>query len=145
MIYINNNTAIPEQEIRYMASRSAGPGGQHVNTSSTRVELLFDIDASPSLTDEQKRLVMQRLSNRISKDGILRVVSQETRSQKANRDLAMERFMELLSGALRKPSVRKRTRTPLGSKRRRLEQKRKKSRLKQQRTHREFSATENHE
>jgi len=133
VIRINKQLSIPEQEIRFAASRSAGPGGQHVNTSSTRMELLFDLDKSPSLTSEQKRLIRTRLSNRISKDGILRVVSQQTRSQKTNRDLAVDRFVELMRGALRRVTVRRKTQTPLREKRQRLDQKRKRGRLKQQR------------
>jgi ribosome-associated protein len=75
-----------------------GPGGQNVNKVSSRVTLWFAVVNSPSLSQEQRDLIMSRLATRIGKDGVLRVVSQQTRSQAANRELTMERFVELLLG-----------------------------------------------
>ncbi|HMC82356.1 MAG TPA: aminoacyl-tRNA hydrolase [Candidatus Polarisedimenticolia bacterium] len=95
MIEIRDGLAIREEELRFTASRSGGPGGQNVNKVSTRVTLWFDVAGSPSLTAEQRSLIRSRLATRISKEGVLRVVSQQTRSQAANREAARRgRFEE---------------------------------------------------
>jgi len=96
MIRITDELSIPRDELKFTASRSSGPGGQHVNKASTRVTLGFDVINSPSLTSEQKQLVLDGLATRISKKGILRVISQKTRSQAANKEVALERFIDLL-------------------------------------------------
>ena len=77
---IDATVAIPAAELTFRATRSGGPGGQHVNTSSTRVELTWDIGASPSLTDEQRSRVMRRLAGRIDGSGVLHMASSRTRS-----------------------------------------------------------------
>ncbi|MFW6323787.1 MAG: alternative ribosome rescue aminoacyl-tRNA hydrolase ArfB [Desulfovibrionales bacterium] len=123
MIFINENLLIPENELEFTASRSSGPGGQHVNTSSTRITLRFDIAGSPSLTDHQKKMLMNRLSSRISKKGELILDSQETRSQAENRDRVIARFARLLQNALRRRPVRKRTRPTRAKKEQRLQNK----------------------
>jgi len=110
MIKINDKISIPEDEPVFTASQSSGPGGQNVNKTSTRVTLWFDVANSPSLAPEQKDLVMRRLKTRIGRDGVLRVISQQTRSQAANRELAVGRFVELMQDALRQVPMRKRTR-----------------------------------
>ena len=133
MIRISNKLSIPEEEFKFRASRSSGPGGQHVNKVSTRVTLQFDVTSSPSLTAAQKRRILSKLKTRISKDGVLRVVSQQTRSQAANREAAVERFIELLQQALRRTPPRRKTGLPPAAKRQRLETKRRRSRLKQER------------
>ena len=107
MIRITDQLSIAEDELRFTASRSSGPGGQHVNKASTRVTLRFDLVNSPSLTPDDKQLLLERLSTRISKQGVLRVVSQKTRSQAANRELALERFVEILQQALEHRPERK--------------------------------------
>ncbi|MGA2735691.1 MAG: hypothetical protein ABSG35_24245 [Syntrophobacteraceae bacterium] len=90
---------------------------------SSRITLWFDVVNSPSLSPEQKELISRRLENRISKDGVLRVISQKTRSQAANLELAVERFIELLRNAVKQVLTRKRTRVSREAKLRRLEEK----------------------
>ena len=89
--------------------------------------LWFDVVNSPSLSPEQKELVLSRLKTRIGKDGVLRVISQQTRSQAENKVLAVERFAELLRDALRQAPMRKKTRVSKGTKLRRLEEKKQRS------------------
>ena len=124
---------IPDDELRFVTSRSSGPGGQNVNKVETRVSLLFDLDASPRLSDAQKARLRERLATRINRQGILRVTSQRHRTQKANREAALERFRDLIAAALAEPPRRARTRVPKAAKKRRLEQKRRRSELKRQR------------
>jgi ribosome-associated protein len=134
MIQIRGRIAIPEEELRFIASRSGGPGGQNVNKVSTKVTLLFDVANSPSLSQEHKRIILKRLDARINRDGVLRVVSQRFRSQAANRNGAVERFVELLQDALRPSKPRVRTRIPMAAKERRLSAKRRRGVLKKQRS-----------
>ncbi|MHC1725004.1 MAG: aminoacyl-tRNA hydrolase [Syntrophobacteraceae bacterium] len=103
---------------------------------SNRMTLWFDVGNSPSLSPEQKELILRRLSTRISKEGILRVISQQTRSQLENKELAIERFAELLRDALRQIPERKKTRVSKGAKLRRLEEKKQRGSLKQERSKR---------
>jgi ribosome-associated protein len=128
---------IPEHELTFSASRSGGPGGQHVNKVSSRIELRFDLDASPSLTADQKRRIRARLGARVTKDGVLRVVAATSRSQYANRETAVERFRELIERALRKPKARLETRVPAAEKRRRIDAKKSRGRLKRDRSARD--------
>jgi len=100
---------------------------------SSRVTLWFDVVNFPSLSPEQKELILHRLATRIGKDGFLRVISQQTRSQLENRELAIERFAALLRDALKRVPTRKKTRVSKGAKLRRLEEKRKHSLLKNER------------
>ena len=123
MVIINEHISIPEDELTFTASRSGGPGGQHVNKVSSKITLWFDLANSPSLSFEDKELVASRLGSRIDKDGILHVTSQTTRSQLSNRELATNRFVELLRDALKQVPVRKKTRVSKGAKLRRLEEK----------------------
>ncbi|MGD0596055.1 MAG: alternative ribosome rescue aminoacyl-tRNA hydrolase ArfB [Sedimentisphaerales bacterium] len=133
MIRITDDTVISEGDIVYRFSRSAGPGGQNVNKLNTRVTLLFDIDHSRGLTAEQKQRLFDRLSSRISDDGLLTVVSQRHRTQSANRKSAQNRLVELLKAALRDMPVRKQTGVPHGEKQKRLRRKRRRSEIKQMR------------
>jgi ribosome-associated protein len=134
MIRITDQLSIPQEELTFTASRSSGPGGQHVNKVSTRVTLRFDVSNSPSLTSGQKRSILDKLPTRVSKEGILRVVSQQTRSQAANRETAIERFVELLQYALKKDPVRRKTAIPPSAKQKRIDDKKHRSRLKQERS-----------
>jgi ribosome-associated protein len=136
MIPINDNLSIPESEISFAASRSGGPGGQNVNKVSSRVTLSFDVVRSSALSEEQKKSILRTLATRINKDGILRIVSQRTRSQEMNREDALERFSELLRIALTPKRLRIKTRVPGAAKERRLEDKRKRTVTKQARTKR---------
>lgn len=123
MIRITHNVVIPYDEIRFITSRSSGPGGQHVNTADTRVTLLFDLEHSPSLTQLQKVAAKGKLRRRIDKRGVLSVTSQKFRSQKSNKDSAIERFVELMRWALEPVRPRKETAVPKSAKRKRLERK----------------------
>ena len=136
MIWITDQLSIPKDELKFTASRSRGPGGQHVNKASTRVTLWFDLINSPSLTSEQKQLVLDGLATRISKKGILRVISQKTRSQAANKEVALERFIELLQQALKQEPKRKPTRIPLAARQKRVEGKKHRGKLKRERSRR---------
>ncbi len=134
MVRINSSLSIPESEISFTFSRSSGPGGQNVNKLNTRATLRFDVARSPSLSDAQRDRILEKLPTRISREGILRVVSQKHRTQKMNRDAATERFAELLRDALVRRRPRKKRRIPAGVRRKRLEDKRRRSRLKTGRT-----------
>jgi ribosome-associated protein len=134
MVIINERISIPEEELTFTASRSGGPGGQHVNKVSTKIILKFDVLNSPSLSEEDKELIAGRLGNRIDKDGFLSVASQSTRSQLSNRELAIERFVELLQTALKRLPPRKKTRVSRAAKERRLEEKKQRSTLKSRRS-----------
>jgi ribosome-associated protein len=134
MIHVMDGVLIPENEVRITASRSGGPGGQNVNKVSSKVTLSFDVRGSAVLSEEQKRKIMGRLATRISKEGILQVVSQRTRSQELNRLDALARFSELLRRALTPQAPRIKTRVSEAAKRRRVDEKRKHSLTKQKRS-----------
>jgi ribosome-associated protein len=134
MIGVMPGVAIPETEIRFVASRSGGPGGQNVNKVSSRITLLFDVAASASLDDAQKEKVARRLATRINRDGILQVSSQRHREQGMNRAAALERFADLLRDALTDAPPRRKTRVPRAAKKRRLEEKRKRAEIKSARS-----------
>lgn len=136
MIEITASLSIPEEELSYVADRSSGPGGQHVNKVSTRVTLLFDVTSSPSLSDEQRARILEKLASRITKAGVLRVTSQMHRSQSGNKERALERFIELMREALHRRSPRKRTRTPRKATEKRLEEKTRRSETKKSRSYR---------
>lgn len=129
-LQIPGGPAIPEDELTFTASRSGGPGGQHVNKVSSRITLLWDLEASPSLDPEQKNAVRHRLRRRISDEGVLRLSVSDSRSQAANRRLAVERFVDLLAAALAPRKPRTATRPTAGSREKRLTQKKERSRIK---------------
>ncbi len=139
MIEIANGTHIPEDELVFKASRSGGPGGQNVNKVNTRVTLFFDVENCESLSGTQKRRILTRLATRIDKNGVLRVVSQKYRTQKANRRVAVERLQQLLTGALKTRPIRKKSKVPYAARQRRLEEKRRRSLLKRQRSAKNLS------
>ncbi|MGI9189215.1 MAG: alternative ribosome rescue aminoacyl-tRNA hydrolase ArfB [Longimicrobiaceae bacterium] len=124
---------IPRRELRLRASRSGGPGGQHVNTSSTRVELEWDVAASPTLSEKQRARILARLRNRISDAGVLRLTEEGSRSQHRNRETVVERFAELVRDALRQRKKRRPTRPTAGSRERRLRAKRRRATVKKDR------------
>lgn len=101
------DTKILNAELNFRTSRSSGSGGQHVNKVATRVELLFDVDASQFLSDAQKQRIRRKLHNRITKEGILLLDCSETRSQHRNKQLVIEQFENLIREALRPPKRRK--------------------------------------
>jgi ribosome-associated protein len=124
---------VPLAELEYRASRSGGPGGQHVNTSSTRIEVTWDLASSPTPTAEQRERLLRRLATRLDGTGRLRLVSSGSRSQLRNREDVTERLRELLAAALAVPKARKRTRPPRAAKAARLERKRRRSATKRDR------------
>jgi len=136
MIEITSNMSISEDELVFKVSRSGGPGGQNVNKVNTRVTLFFDVGNCENLSDPQKRRILTRLRTRTDKNGVLRVVSQKHRTQKANRQAAVERFQGLLADALKILPVRKKTKVGYAAKQRRLEEKRRRGLLKRQRANR---------
>jgi ribosome-associated protein len=124
---IGRGAAVPLAEIELRTSRSSGPGGQHANVTASRVEAVFDVDASRSLDDDQKRRIRARLGP------VVRTVAQDTRSQTRNRELALERMRARLESALIVPKKRRATRPTGASRRRRLETKRRRGDVKRMR------------
>ena len=133
MLEIADNTFVSEEELTFQTSRSGGPGGQNVNKLNTRVAVLFNVTASPSLSEEQKQRILRALANRIDKQGVLRLVSQKYRSQEANRRAAVERLQQLLQEALTPKPMRRKTKVPRAAKEQRLRRKKQRSALKQRR------------
>jgi ribosome-associated protein len=133
VLRINGRVSIPVAELTFRASRSGGPGGQHVNTSSTRIELWWDLAESPSLSAAERSRAWNRLGTRLLADGRLRLVSSGSRSQLQNREEVVARFRAILAAALREPKPRKRTRPTQASRERRLAEKKEKSRTKRER------------
>lgn len=130
LIWINDRVSIPRSELRFRYARSSGPGGQHVQRSETKVELLFDLAHTPSLSEEQRQRALSRLRNRVDRAGILHLTSQAGRSQHENREEVISRFQRLLAAALRPRRRRRPTRPSAAARRRRLEAKRRRSRIK---------------
>ena len=130
---INDQLSIPIVELSFRFSRSSGPGGQHVQKTSTRVELLFDVASSPSLTDYQRTRIQERLASHIDSTGVLHLAAQSERSQLRNREEVLARFQALVRGALKRRKIRRPTHPTAASIERRLHAKRKRSGLKQMR------------
>ena len=130
---VNDSVRVPRAELTYRATRSGGPGGQHVNTSSTRVELAWDVGASPSVSDEERALIREKLSNRISGEGVLLLTASDHRSQNQNKEAVTERFVELVRQALTVPKKRKKTRPGKAAREARLRAKKHRSEVKRSR------------
>lgn len=133
VLIVRPDLQISVGELGFRFSRSSGPGGQHVNRSATRVELLFDIAGSLSLDDEQRSKLLARLSPYIDKEGVLHLVSQSSRSQWRNRQELMERLQTLLTSALTERRKRRPTRPSRAAREKRLESKKRRSEIKRQR------------
>ena len=127
---VTDTVAVPRTELDYRASRSGGPGGQHVNTSSTRIELIWDVAGTPSLTEAQRARVQEKLANRINAEGRLLLAESGSRSQLQNREVVTARFVELLADALHVPLPRRKTRPPKAERERRLQAKKRRSEVK---------------
>lgn len=125
--------AIPRSELEYRATRAGGAGGQHVNTSSTRIELLWDLGRSSAVTEEQRKRLRTKLAPRLDADGMVRVVASERRSQLQNRREADERLAALIKHALHVPKTRRPTKPTKAAKERRLLTKKRISEKKRQR------------
>jgi ribosome-associated protein len=130
---ITPHLRLPFSELEYRASRSGGPGGQHVNTSSTRIELWWDVANSPNLTPEQRELLLQRLSPRLDSSGRLRLVASSSRSQLRNREAVTERLRSVVAAALVVRKKRKPSKPSAAAKAARLEAKRRRAATKQRR------------
>lgn len=137
-VFVSPELRIPRDELAFRASKSGGPGGQHVNTSSTRVELLWNVRGSRALTDEQRQLLTAKLATRLDGDGVLRVVASEHRSQTRNRDAAEDRLTRLVRRALLVPRVRRPTRPTVSGVEKRLRSKKVMSAKKRARSERDF-------
>jgi ribosome-associated protein len=118
---ISDELTIPGDEIELRASRSSGPGGQHANVTASRIEAVFDVEASESLTVQQRSRLLRKLGERVT------AVAQDARSQARNRELALERLREKLADGLRRPKPRRPTKPSRAARERRLEQKRRTS------------------
>jgi len=123
-ISVTRSVAIPLEEIELRVSRSSGPGGQHAQTSETRVEAVFDVEASAALSPAQKRRVISRVGP------VVRAVAQDERSQARNRELALERLAERLREALRVQRRRVPTKPTAAARERRLDEKRRRGETK---------------
>lgn len=130
---VTSSLRLPLTELEFRASRAGGPGGQHVNTSSTRVEIVWDVARSPALTEDQRTRLLARLATRLDRSGRLRLVAATSRSQWRNREEALARLREVVARALEIPKPRKRTKPTRAAKAARLEDKRRRSARKQQR------------
>lgn len=128
MMVINDTLEIPYDEVAWRFSGSGGPGGQHANTANTRVEAIFSIVDSPSLSEAQREVLVSRIGS------VLRIVVSSQRSQLRNREIAIERLSERLQRALMTPKRRTATKPTRGAVERRLEEKRNVSRKKQERS-----------
>jgi ribosome-associated protein len=124
---VTGTCGIPLDELEWRFSGPGGPGGQHANTSNTRVEVRFDVEGSPSLTPSQRARLLDRIGP------VVRVVAADTRSQARNRELALSRLRERLADALRTPRARRATAPTKAARRRRIEAKRRRGDLKHQR------------
>ena len=133
VLWITDAVGIPLSELSFRFSRSSGPGGQHVNRSETRVELVFDLMGSPSLSERQKTRASLKLGPYLDKDGVLHLVSQSTRSQLRNREDVVERFRTLMRGALRVRRRRYPTKPTSAARQKRLEEKTRRSETKKRR------------
>ena len=129
-IRINRTTAVDDGEVTLAFARSGGAGGQHVNTSSTKVELRWNVDDSACVDERQKALIHQRLGNRINAEGELILQSSEHRSQTRNREAVIARFANLLAEALRVQASRRPTKPTQAARRRRLDSKRRRAQTK---------------
>lgn len=132
-IRVNSGLVIPHKELLIRATRSSGPGGQHVNKTSSRIELVWNVSTSETLTDEDRARLLTSLASRLSTDNELRIVVSDTRSQHKNRVIAEERFAEIIRKALIIPKTRKPTKPSQGQKQARLEAKSRLSEKKRQR------------
>jgi ribosome-associated protein len=127
VLQVNDELAIPRDEIELRASRSSGPGGQHANVTASRIEAVFDVEASDALSEEQRAQLLRRLGPRVT------AIAQDARSQARNRELALERLRERLAVGLRRPKPRRPTKPSRAARQRRLQEKRRTSERKRER------------
>jgi len=130
MIQVTPSIAIDESEIEESFVRASGPGGQHVNKVSSAVQLKFDARRSPGLPNDVAIRLMKLAGSRLTLDGVIVIVAQSQRSQKRNREEALERLLEMIREAAIKPQVRRPTKPTKASKERRLVSKDKRASIK---------------
>ncbi|HEY3258529.1 MAG TPA: alternative ribosome rescue aminoacyl-tRNA hydrolase ArfB [Gemmatimonadaceae bacterium] len=133
MIEVNGSLVIPDSELDVKASRASGAGGQHVNKTSSRIEITWNVRDSRVLTEEQRAMLMERLASRVSTEGAIRIVASEMRSQRQNRERAEGRLADLIRRALTPRKKRKPTRRPRSADEARLASKKLHSRKKLER------------
>ena len=122
-IQVAPGLSISEDELEYSFARAGGPGGQHVNTTSTAVSVVFDVACSLSLAEGQRARILEKLASRIDSRGRLRITASDTRSQAGNRELALARLVALLATALKRDKPRRPTKPGKAAKERRLDAK----------------------
>ena len=132
-IVVSPILTIPRAELSFRASRAGGPGGQHVNTSSTRVELLWDLTHSAVVSDDVRARLLGKLASRLDADGMVRVVASDRRSQAQNRESAAQRLAAVVRQALVVPKKRRPTRPTAASREQRLSDKRRRGERKRDR------------
>jgi len=137
-LYVNGALSIPRHELDVRVSRSSGAGGQHVNKTSSRVEIFWNVATSGALSEEQRTRLQQKLASRLTTEGSLRVVASDMRSQTRNREIAEERLADLVARSLIVPKKRKATRPSKASKEARLDAKKRHSTKKRERSERSF-------
>jgi ribosome-associated protein len=138
LLEVNESLSIPRGELDVRVSRSSGAGGQHVNKTSSRVEIFWNIPASRALTDEQRNRLLEKLASRLTTQGSIRIVASDMRSQTRNRELAEEKLVETVRRGLIVPKKRRATRPTRASKEARLESKKRQSHKKSERRKKSF-------
>jgi ribosome-associated protein len=138
VLFVNDAVSIPRSELDFRASRSSGAGGQHVNKTSSRIEVFWNPLSSRALTEDQRDRLRHKLATRITTEGSIRVVASDMRSQGRNKELAEERLADLVRAALLVPKKRRPTRPTRASKEARLEGKKRQSHKKQERSKKPF-------
>jgi ribosome-associated protein len=133
LLAVNESLSIPRTELDVRVSRSSGAGGQHVNKTSSRVEIFWNVLGSRALTDEQRSLLREKLASRLTTEGSIRVVASDMRSQSRNRELAEERLADLVRRALMVPKKRRATKPTRAAKEARLDSKKRHSTKKRDR------------
>jgi ribosome-associated protein len=129
-LVVNERLSIPRHELSARASRAGGAGGQHVNTSSTRIEILWNVRTSAALDEETRARLLEKLATRIDGEGLIRVVASDRRSQRQNRESAEERLVELVRKALVIQKKRRPTKPSRASKEKRISEKKKRGETK---------------
>src|SRR2546423_1939896 len=138
LLAVNESLSIPRSELDVRVSRSSGAGGQHVNKTSSRVEIFWNVLGSPALDEVQRNRLREKLSSRLTTDGNIRVVASDMRSQSKNRELAEQRLAELLRRELIVPKKRRATKPSRASRESRLESKKRHSTKKAERRKKSF-------
>ena len=138
VLVVNRSVSIPRGELDVRVSRSSGAGGQHVNKTSSRVEIFWNVLTSRALSEDERSLLQQKLSSRLTSDGSIRIVASDMRSQSRNREIAEERLVETIRRALVIPKKRKPTKPSRAAREARLDEKKRLSNKKRDRRDKTF-------